>query len=133
MSQENVEVVRRGYEAYERGDLQGMLAAADPGLITHRAAPQPDTGTWHGPEGFLQSFADWIEDFDEFTVAVEEFIDANDAQVVVRMHQRAVGSHSRTPIEGTFWFVHTLSGQKITRIDIYAHEDQALEAAGLRE
>ncbi len=133
MSQENVEIVRQGYEAYERGDLTGMLAAADPELITHRAAPQPDAGSWHGREGFLQGFASWIEDFDEFTLAVEELIDANDTQVIARLHQRAVGSESGVPIEADFWFVHTLRGQKVTRLDIYAREEQALKAAGLAE
>jgi ketosteroid isomerase-like protein len=133
MSQENVEIVRRSYEAYERGDLTGMLTAADPDLITHRAAPQPDAGTWHGREGFLQAFASWIEDFDAFALTVEELIDANDTQVITRLHQCAVGSESGVPIEADFWFLHTLSGQRIRRLDIYAREEQALEAAGLQK
>ena len=86
MSQENVEVVRRGYEHLSR------------------------TGE------FL-----W------------ELIDAHDRQVVVRVHQTATGSQSGAPIEGDFWFVHTLSDSKVTRLDMFASKDSALEAAGLRE
>jgi ketosteroid isomerase-like protein len=128
MSEENLEMVRRSYAAYLRGDIQAMLADADPHLITCRAPPQPDAGIWHGPEGFLEAFANWVEGFDEFTVAAEEVIDANDAQVVVRFHQRAVGSQSRVPVEADFWQVYTFEHGKVVRLDIYASEGQALQA-----
>ena len=36
MSQENVEIVRRGYDAYERGDLAAMLSDVDPEMFTFR-------------------------------------------------------------------------------------------------
>ena len=39
MSQENVETVRRAYEAYEQGDLAGMLKDTDPDLVTYRPDP----------------------------------------------------------------------------------------------
>ena len=32
MSQENVEVVRRGYEAFRSGELDGVLSSAEPGI-----------------------------------------------------------------------------------------------------
>ena len=110
-----------------------MLDAADPELITHRAPPQPDAGTWHGPDGFLQALAGWVEGFDEFEATTGEIIDANDHQVITRTHQRALGSESRVPIEGDFWLVHTIRDQSVVRLDIYANKQQALEAVGLSE
>ena len=86
ISQEIVEIVRRGHEAYTRGDIAAMLADFGPDVVIHRAPPQPDAGTWQGPEGFLEAFANWLEDFDEFTATAEEFIDANAAQVIARVH-----------------------------------------------
>ena len=44
-----------------------------------------------------------------------------------------MGGRSRAPIEADFWSVFTFSAQKVVRLDIYASEEQALEAAGLRE
>jgi ketosteroid isomerase-like protein len=131
MSRENVEVLRRAYAAYERGDVAAMLNDAHPEQVTYRA--EPDGATYHGPEGFMQAIAEWVEDFDEFTATAEEFIDANDHQVVVRVHQEAVGAQSGAPIEGDFWFVHTLNDPKITRLDMFASKAQAFEAAGLRD
>jgi ketosteroid isomerase-like protein len=131
MPKENVEIVRAAYEAYERGDLAGMLKDADPDQVIYR--PDPDGRTYRGPEGFLQAFIDWPEGFDEFRASAGEFIDANDAQVIIRVHQHAVGSQSGVPIEADFWFVHTIKGRRIVRLDMYSRKAQALEAAGLRD
>ena len=130
MSQENVEIVRRTYAAFERGDISAALDDADPGLVTYRA--DPEAASWHGPEGFLQALADWTEGFDDFSATAEEFIDAGE-RVIVRVHQRARGHGSGVPVEADFWFVHTLSDGKITRLDMFASKGPALEAAGLRE
>jgi ketosteroid isomerase-like protein len=131
MSQENVEIVRRGFEAYARGDLATLLAGIDPEMVTYRE--EPDGATFHGREGFLQAIAEWVEDFDEFAATAEELIDANDRQVVVRVHQTATGAQSGAPIEGDFWFVHTLSGSKVTRLDMLASKRRALAAVGLSD
>jgi len=131
MSQENVEIVRRGYEAYARGDVAVMLADVDQAMITHRE--EPDGATFNGRDGLLQAIAEWVEDFDEFAATAEELIDANDRQVVVHVHQTATGSQSGAPIEGDFWFVHTLRDSKVIRLDMFASKGSALEAAGLAE
>ena len=131
MSRENVEIVRRGNEAYARGDLATMLGDIDAEMITYRE--EPDGATFHGPDGLLKAIAEWVEDFDEFTFSAEEFIDANDDQVVVRIHQTATGSRSGASVEGDFWFVHTLRGAKVVRLDMFASREKAFECAGLSE
>jgi ketosteroid isomerase-like protein len=131
MSRENVEIVRRGYEAYARGHLDAMLEDLDSGMITSR--PDPDGATFNGPEGLLEAITEWVEDFSEFTFTPEEFIDANDHQVIVRVHQTATGKQSGAPIEGRFWFVHTLRDGKLIRLDMLVSRERALEAAKLRD
>jgi ketosteroid isomerase-like protein len=129
VSRENLEIVRAGYDAYARGDLEAMLADMDPELVTYR--DEPDAATFHGPEGFLQAIAEWVEDFDEFAATAEVLIDANDRQVIVRVHQTATGAQSGARIEGDFWFVHTLTDSKLTRLDMLTTREKALKAAGL--
>ena len=107
MSQENVEIVRRGWEAYERGDLSTALADISPDVVTH--LPPPINEIYHGPEGTLQSLLDWAEGFDELVIAPQEYIDAGD-QVVVRTRQRGHGADSGVPVEGEFWYVYTTIG-----------------------
>jgi ketosteroid isomerase-like protein len=131
MSQENVEIVRRGYEAYVRGDVSAMLGDVDDEMVTYRE--EPDGATFRGPDGLMQAIAEWVEDFEDFSFAPEQFIDANDSQVVVRVHQAATGSRSGAHIEGEFWFVHTVRDAKLVRLDMFADKEKAFALAGLRD
>ena len=99
MSQENVEIVRSTYEAFDRGDIDAVLSNADPGLVTHRA--DPEAATWHGPGGFLQAMADWTEGFDQFNARAEEFIDAGD-RVIVRGAPIGHRAKQRSPSRSRF-------------------------------
>src|SRR2546425_8695699 len=90
MSQANVEIVRRAWRAYEDGDLPTALADIDRDFVATRVPPMPDVMPYYGREGMMQMLADWIEDFSEFNLAAEEFVDANPEHVVVRIHQRGV-------------------------------------------
>jgi ketosteroid isomerase-like protein len=128
MSQANVEIVRRVFEAWDSGDLAGGLASFDDGLVIHPIIG-PD---WHGPEGVIGMAADWIEGLAEWSMTADEFEDAGD-RVVVRVHQTGLGETSGVPVESDYWFAFTLSGGKIVRWDMYAKRAEALEAAGLSE
>jgi len=130
MSRENVELVRRTYEAYAAGDIAALRAASAPDLVTVRY--EPDAATGHGIEGFLQVAADWTSDFDEFSITADELIDAGE-QVVVRVHQCARGKGSGVMVEADFWFVHTLGDGKMTRLDMFATQQEAFKAVGLEE
>jgi ketosteroid isomerase-like protein len=133
MSEENVEIVREFFRAWEGGDLAGALAVLDPGVITERVHPAPDARVYRGVEGVVQAGIDWFESFGEFEMTGEEFIDMNCDQVLVRVHQKASGERSGVPVDAHFWFLYALRSEKVTRIDMYMSKAQALEAAGLRE
>jgi len=45
MSQENVEVVRRMYEAFHSGDADGALAHFDPDVVVIALRPNDDRGS----------------------------------------------------------------------------------------
>jgi ketosteroid isomerase-like protein len=130
MSRENVEIVRRSNDAFERGDVAAAMSAVHPDLVTYR--PDPDDRTFHGPGGFLEAFDDWVEDFAEFSFAAEECLDVGD-RVLVRFRQWARGKASDVPLEASVWFLYTLSDGRITHMGIYNAENKALEAAGLSD
>jgi ketosteroid isomerase-like protein len=138
MSSENVEIVRKAYEAWEpawasgTADLGELLALMDDALVCRRHAPAPDPGIWHGLQGFLDMSAELADIFDEFRLRAEEFIDARD-HVVVRIVMEGRGSGSGAPVAGTGWIVYGMRGGKIAAIDIYVTRDQALQAAGLSD
>jgi ketosteroid isomerase-like protein len=133
MSEENLNLVRRGWEAYEGGDLPTVLELFSPGLITYVAPPIPVAGIYHGPEGLLQLTLDWAESFDELVVTASEFIDAPPDRVVVRTLHKSHGAGSGVPVETDVWYVFTVGDRKAERIDIFNEKGEAFEAAGLSE
>jgi ketosteroid isomerase-like protein len=131
MSQENVDLVRAGFAAFQQsGDVNEVLGLLADEVVVYRA--DPDGATFHGMEGFLEATAEWTEGFSEWAVVPEEFTDAGNF-VVVRVHQVVRGEASGVPVEAAFWFVFEVGDAAITRLSFYVREDEALEAAGLRE
>ena len=131
MSQENLEIVRRGFTAWSGGDatalIQGLL---DPDVVLH--VEQAGQGVYRGHEGAIRSLVDWTEDFDDFKVVPEEFLDNGD-YVVVRTRQTGIGKSSGAPMEGLFWFVFQMREGKAVRVHVLISEQAALEAAGVSE
>lgn len=132
MSEENIEVVRRAYEAFALGDLKTVLDQLDPAVVSYTGSPLPDPEEHHGHDGFLKWVENWTGVFDEFAMEVEEYVDSGD-HVIVRVLQRATGAVSGAPVEQVFWFLHSFKERKILRIGIHASHGQALEAARLSD
>ena len=132
MSQENVEIVRRGHEAFQRGDVAVIVELIDPEVVSYVAAPLADPGEYHGFDGVLEMFANRTEGFDDYVQEAEEYIEAGD-HVIACVYQRGTGKSSGVPVERRFWFLHTLREGKLVRMGVHASEEQALAAAGLRE
>ena len=130
MSQENVEIVRRGYEHLSRtGELLWELI--DPEIEVHDPPIGPDSRVWHGHQGLRAAFANVEQSFDDYGFEVEEFRDAGDDVVVfVRLHGRGKGSGIE--VEAPVAHLWTLRDGKGVRIHVLGREE-ALEAAGLKE
>src|SRR3954452_3432675 len=56
MSEENVDVVRRGFESFQQGGPEAFLEAFSDDAVTYRH--QPDGATFHGKAGFRDAAAD---------------------------------------------------------------------------
>jgi uncharacterized protein len=134
MSQENVELVREGYAAFFRGDVNAVLAGGrlDPEIEVRAAEEFPGEVTYHGYAGFRTYMGRWMESWEQYKVTPEEFIDAGDRVVVV---YRAVGRGHDSGVEVEMLRAHvwTIRDEKAVRWEIFAHPAEALEAAGLRE
>lgn len=92
-----MEIVRRGYELYAAGDLEGVAAlfSTDAEVADAGGLGVADTavGTRHGPEGFLRNAEEVLEAFEDYRVETDDFIDAGEAVVVpVRISGRGRAS-----------------------------------------
>jgi uncharacterized protein len=137
MSQDNVEVVRRIWEAWERGDADTVFALYDPAIVweTHTdpiRGASPVDGLYHGHEGVRQFFREWRDSFGSWRAHAEAFIDARD-KVVVGYRATGRGKASGAEVRGVFWLVYTLRNGLVVRIDLFGARADALEAVGLSE
>jgi ketosteroid isomerase-like protein len=131
MSRENVELVRRYWEAWEAGDLSAALEFLSEDLVTHQDLGV-ETNTAHGKEGFLAMAAEWNEGFAEWTITAEEFLDAGD-RILVRNHHTGRGEASKAAVEAEYWFIYTVRDGEIAQLDLHVSRSKALEAVGLSE
>jgi uncharacterized protein len=136
MSQENVELVRRVFEAINRGDIEGAVALADPPsdfefvpsgvLIPDLASVQ------RGAEGLRRVAEVFWGEFDDPQVEIHELIDAGD-QVFVSATFRGRGKQSGAETSWDVWMVWTVRDRRMVRFQGFTDGDAALEAAGLSE
>jgi uncharacterized protein len=134
MSQENVEVVRAGFDAFRRGDIDALLRLCDENIVITQAPEVPGVSPQqYGHAGLLEAFAIWPEQWDDFRIDIERVIADPGDYVVVVTRQRGRGKQSGVEVDEEFPFVFAVRGGKITEMRIFLREDQALEAAGLRE
>jgi ketosteroid isomerase-like protein len=132
MSQENVEVVRRHVQAWNRRDMAALSALwRSDAEIDWSRARGPLKGVYRG-RGERETF--WNEFYSTFAEArleTQGFIEAG-SEVVVSSTARLRG---REGIEVTARStnVYTVENGKITRLRMFQERAEALEAAGLRE
>jgi ketosteroid isomerase-like protein len=138
MSQENVELVRRAFEA-SRGsdqredDPEAIFRFLDPAVVWEVRSDLPDAETYTGYEAMRRLFATFREVLDETWYRPMDFIDAGD-RVVVPLRWGGRGTASGVDIaEPEETWVFTLRDGKVVHVKEYASKTAALEAAGLRE
>jgi ketosteroid isomerase-like protein len=128
MPDEKLDLIRSGFAAHERGDLDAMVAPFSDDVVFYRA--DPEGAYFHGKDGFLQAFREWTEGFEDFSAAPDEFFGAGE-WVVARVTQTARWAGGGAPVESEFWFVFQVTGGRIVRFEIYADRDAAFAAAGM--
>jgi ketosteroid isomerase-like protein len=68
MSQENVELARRGFRAFQAGEFTEMLGFLDPNIEVIPPKEAPGLArVYHGHEGFLEHLSQWFEPWDEYS------------------------------------------------------------------
>ena len=136
MSEENVEVVRRGLEALNRDDSEELAALSDDDL---EIAPATEIGVegrahgYRGKDAWANYFAHAHEVWDEWRIHGAEIVDADNDWVVAVFRVVARGSGSGAEVEHSRGIAYKLRDGKILQVQGYPDPRDALEAVGLRE
>ena len=130
MSQENVEIVRRVYEAAASRNSEAVFALYDPEVELDSS--RLGLGVYRGHEGLRSLFREWHEAWGSIEYSYEELIDAGEAVIaVVTRHAR--GRASGVETKQPFTLVWTVRGGKVVRVAWFLTRAEALEAAELSE
>ena len=132
MSEENVEIVRRGYVALSQGDGDALRDLAGPDLVVDFSRRLMEPGVMRGRDEALAWFSQTRETWEDWPVwEPQELIDADD-KVVAYIRTAARGKGSGVEVEAYVWNLWTFRDGKVVEL-IYFGDDRAaaLEAAGL--
>ena len=132
MSQQDVEMLTRGYEAFGSGDTQAVLALLHPDVAVEVHTGRPDRGSdvYHGHEGFLANFAELTDVFDDMQVEPEQ-IDQRGERILVTCRVTGRGKGSGVEIMAKIFHVWTLRDGMAARLEIHSDAERAGKA--LRE
>ena len=132
MSQENVEIVRKVFEAWRTGDRDRALAYADPQIVVDATRRVFNPTTYRGEQGIRQMLADMDDVWEVLRPEAFDFLDVGD-RVVVSGRMTGTGKGSGATVAREFAGVWTVRDSRVVRWDLYQGRAEALEAAGLRE
>ena len=151
MSQENVEIVRRFFEASERflkaywkkpRSLAEALKAND---LDHETEEMwklvhPDVvwntdglGTFRGQSEIASGWDDILEVADDYAISLRGLVDCGRDCVLAAVDRRATATGSGITATFPLFVVITIRDGLVTQLDEYPSRDKALEAAGLSE
>ncbi len=128
----NVERIVRGYEAFNRRDIDAALDGMSPDIVWLGPDVLPEGDReFRGHEGVMEFWRMWHETFEEFHAEIEETIEEGDSVLaMVRMHgrHRSSGAEIVTP---SFPHIWTIQDEEIVRVEMFPTRAAGLKAIGL--
>ena len=139
MSQENVEIVRRVFEGYNRwgANPRGarnpeVMALLHPEIEFHTYARAPEAGVYRGREAVFVYPQQVFGKFENIRVELDELLPAGD-RVVIVCRQYTAPKGSEVEIVEHVVQVFTIRDGMVVERKPFATREEALEAAGLSE
>jgi ketosteroid isomerase-like protein len=129
VSQENVEIVKAGFDAWNAGDMDRFRDMYDPNVVLHMVRDWPEPGPYAGREAVMRQWAQMRETWDaDVAEPISDFIDVGD-RVVVRQIWHGFGRGPDWNIDLTIIF--TLREGRVTCQEYFWDHAEALKAVGL--
>jgi len=126
MSQENVELVRRVYGGWSRGDFS-QIDAFDP-KIDFEMVDWPHQTRARGIEEMWRTWRATLSAWDDFRAVPTEYVDCG-RNVLVINQIRGSGKESGADVSAVTATVWTVDNGKVVRLALYWDTEAAREAA----
>jgi ketosteroid isomerase-like protein len=132
MSQENVEIVRRIFDAWGSGDWSIGNEYLDQHAVYVVSSDFPAFGCYLGLDAIRAYWRDFLEQWERLTLEAKR-IEAVGDTVLAHVVQHAKGRASGVEGDLPYFMLFTFRGKKIVRTEAVMHHAEALEAVGLPE
>jgi ketosteroid isomerase-like protein len=133
MSEQNVELAHRFYDAFNRRDFDALLAFMDPEVeFASRFMEMEGDPYYRGHDGVREWWRTLLAIFPDFSVEVLEVRDLGDFGIAA-LRLRGHGADSGVPFDEAMWQTVKVRDGKVTWAHNFGSEAEALEAAGLSE
>ena len=119
-SESEVDRIRSALEEIAGPDLVTLMIGAESGL----------TGTYHGPEGFINAWQDFTATFQHLHSAIEELIEKDDV-VLVETHQTGTTATAGVEIENDSAGVFRFRNGNLKQAEFHLDRAAARRAAGI--
>ena len=130
MSQENVEIMKAGFGAWNAGDMDAYREFYDPDVIVRTPDGWPEPGPYVGRDAYMRWCEQLRETWDAQDIEPLSFSDGGD-RVVVRLIWHGVGHGPDLNLEVSS--VNTLRNGRVILLEYFWDHAEALETVGLSE
>ena len=127
MSQENVEIIRRGFEHFS---ASGEVRAHPDFVWDVTKLGWPGQQIYSGAAGANRFNAEWADAWDDWELEVEDLVDAGE-YVVAIVNQRGRSKATQISVDMRFAQVWSFRDRQAIRMEMYASVDEALAEVGL--
>ena len=129
MSEKDLEIIRAGVAALNRGDVGGLEAALDPDVELVPLRAVLDGTVYRGHEGMRRWLADIGEDWTTYELQLGALRELKGGQVLVEATMRLRG-RSGVAVDSPAAWLCELQGGRVSRIRFFTDAESALAAAG---
>jgi ketosteroid isomerase-like protein len=132
MTEDNVDLVYRAFDAVNRRDIDGFLALMSPEIVFIPRLLSVEGGELRGHDGVREWWTSIFDAFPDFEATVLE-ARAIDGTTLSRMRYRGSGGGSSAPFEESIWLVSNWRDGKSVWARSFRDRAEARKAAGLDE
>jgi ketosteroid isomerase-like protein len=133
VSEENIEVVRRAFDAYNGGDIEGALETWAPDAVWDWSNSRGfDAGVFRGRDEIRAFWRERLAAFEKIRFEIVDLLEVEDGLVIVENIGYVRGRDGIEAEARSAWLIGCRDGELIW-LTLYQTRQEALEAAGLSD
>jgi ketosteroid isomerase-like protein len=133
MSQENVDLVRRSFEAYANGGIEATFPFYAPDIIWDPGAEWVEETVYRGHDGIRRIDGVFLENFDDYSLRLHDVRAVGDRVVALYEAIGRIKGSTSTIRQPVGIVIDEIRDGKIAAIRSYFTWARALDAVGLQE